>query len=206
MKGDLFQGKLVRLAAQEVQPMAEAFSKWSGDSEYWRLMDSGSVRPFSVKTTKEWIEKNQEKEKPDQFSFAIRTLEDDRLIGDIGLDGIQWTHGDTFVGIGLGERDYLGQGLRHGRHAGDPAFCIYRAQPAPRLAECVCIQSAGHEVVRKGWFKYEGRMRQMLHREGKHWDIVFMGILGPRKNGKDRKMSRIEGKWYVSKVMCTKNE
>jgi hypothetical protein len=64
MNDNFFQGKLVRLASQEVQTMGEAFSKWSRDSEYWRLLDSGSVRPFSVKTTKDWIEKNQEKERP----------------------------------------------------------------------------------------------------------------------------------------------
>ena len=42
--------------------------------------------------------------------FAIRTLDDDRIIGEIGLDGIRWTHGDCFVGIGLGEREFWGKG------------------------------------------------------------------------------------------------
>jgi len=40
----------------------------------------------------------------------IRTLDGDCLIGEIGLDGIKYTHGDAFVGISLGERDFWGKG------------------------------------------------------------------------------------------------
>jgi RimJ/RimL family protein N-acetyltransferase len=177
MKNDLFRGKLVRLAAQEVQLMAEAFSKWSCDSEYWRLLDSGSVRPFSVKTTKGWIEKNQEQEKPNEISFAIRTLEDDHLIGDIGLDGIQWTHGDAFVGIGLGEREYWGKG-----YGTDAMRVILRYAFTELNLQRVSLNVFEYNprAIRsyeKAGFKHEGRMRGMLHRDGKRWDIVYMGIL-----------------------------
>ena len=44
------------------------------------------------------------------FGFAIRTLSDDRLIGDIGVWIESWAHGEAWVGIGLGERDYWGNG------------------------------------------------------------------------------------------------
>ena len=186
MNNDLFRGKIVRLAAQEVQTMAEAYSKWSGDSEFWRLMDSGSVRPFSVKTTKDWIEKNQENEKPDQFSFAIRTLEDDRLIGDIGLDGIQWTHGDTFVGIGLGEREYWGKGF-----GTDAMQVILRYAFTELNLHRVSLNVFGYnpramKSYEKAGFKFEGRMRGMLHRDGRRWDIVFMGILREEWEGMER--------------------
>ena len=46
----------------------------------------------------------------DQFEFSIRTLQDDLLIGDVGLDGVLWNHGDAFVGIGIGDREYWGKG------------------------------------------------------------------------------------------------
>jgi RimJ/RimL family protein N-acetyltransferase len=186
MINNLFQGKLVRLAAQEVQAMAEAYSKWSSDSEFWRLMDSGSVRPFSVKTTKEWIEKNQEKEKLDQFSFAIRTLEDDRLIGDIGLDGIQWTHGDTFVGIGLGERDYWGKGYGTDAMQVILRFAFTELNLHRVSLNVFAYNPRAMKSYEKAGFKYEGRMRQMLHREGKYWDIVFMGITREEWEGNQR--------------------
>jgi RimJ/RimL family protein N-acetyltransferase len=186
MKNDLFRGKLVRLASQDVQPMAEAFSKWSRDSEFWRLLDSGSVRPFSVKTTKAWIEKNQEKEKPNEIAFAIRTLEDDRLIGDIGLDGIQWTHGDTFVGIGLGEREYWGKG--YGTDAMRIVLCYaFTELNLHRVSLNVFeYNPRAMKSYEKAGFKYEGRMRGMLHRDGKRWDMVFMGITKEEWEERDR--------------------
>jgi RimJ/RimL family protein N-acetyltransferase len=186
MKNDLFRGKLVRLAAQEVQPMAEAYSKWSRDAEYWRLLDSGIVRPFSVKKTKEWIEKNQEKESPDQFSFAIRNLEDDRLIGDIGLDGIQWAHKDAFVGIGLGERDTWGKG-----YGTDAMRIILRYAFTELNLKRVSLNVFEYNPramrsYEKAGFTYEGRMVGMLHREGRYWDIVFMGVLREEWERMDR--------------------
>lgn len=186
MNDNFFQGKLVRLASQEVQTMGEAFSKWSRDSEYWRLLDSGSVRPFSVKTTKDWIEKNQEKERPDEIAFAIRTLEDDRLIGDIGLGGIQWIHGDTFVGIGLGEREYWGKG-----YGTDAMRIILRYAFTELNLHRVSLNVFEYNprAIRsyeKAGFKYEGRMRQMLHRDDQYWDIVFMGILREKWEEGDR--------------------
>jgi RimJ/RimL family protein N-acetyltransferase len=190
MNKDLFQGKLVRLVSQEVQPMAEAISKWSCDSEYWRLLDSGSVRPFSVKTSKEWIEKDQEKERPDQFLFAIRALEDERLIGEIGLDGVQWTHGDAFVGIGLGERDYWGKG-----YGTDAMRVILRYAFTELNLHRVSLNVFQYnpraiKSYEKVGFKHEGRMRGVLNRNGKRWDIVFMGILREEWDGLERKETK----------------
>ena len=42
--------------------------------------------------------------------FAIRRLADQQLIGEIDLDGVLWTHGECFVGIGLGDREFWGKG------------------------------------------------------------------------------------------------
>jgi RimJ/RimL family protein N-acetyltransferase len=190
MRNDLFRGKLVQLAARDVQEMANAYAKWSCDSEYWRLLDSGSVRPFSVKTSKEWIEKDQEKERPDQFPFAICALEDDRLIGEIGLDGVQWTHGDAFVGIGLGERDYWGKG-----YGTDAMRVILRYAFTELNLHRVSLNVFQYnpraiKSYEKVGFKHEGRMRGMLNRNGKRWDIVFMGILREEWDGLERKETK----------------
>lgn len=157
--------------------MAEALSKWSRDSEFWRLMDSGVARTFSVRNTKEWIEKDQEKERPDHFIFAIYSLEDDHLIGDIGLGGVHWTHGDAFVGIGLGERQYWGKG-----YGTDAMRVILRYAFTELNLHRVSLDVFEYNPramrsYEKVGFSYEGRMRGMLNRDGKRWDFVYMGIL-----------------------------
>ena len=107
---DLFRGELVRLVAEDPETIAEVFSRWSNNSEYSRLLFSGVTYPRSKKSVKEWIEKQREKDPPEFLLFMIRRLEDDRLIGEIGLDGIKWNHGYSYVGISIGEREMWGKG------------------------------------------------------------------------------------------------
>ena len=177
MQNDLFRGKLVRLCAIDAKTMAEAASKWSRDSEYMRLGNSGPVRVYSVKSTKEWFDKEEEKEVPSYIPFAIRLLEDDRLIGDIGLGGIQWSQGDAFVGIGLGERECWGKG-----YGTDAMQVILRYAFTELNLQRVSLDVYEYNprAIRsyeKAGFAHEGRMRKMLDLDGKRWDMIYMGIL-----------------------------
>ena len=110
MDNDLFKGDLVRLSVEEPDVLAEHFARWSRSSEFTRLMDTGVSYRWSQKKSKEWFEKMTEKGTQDGFHFGMRTLQDDRLIGDIGLFEISWTNGEAFVGLGIGEPEYWGKG------------------------------------------------------------------------------------------------
>jgi RimJ/RimL family protein N-acetyltransferase len=177
MLDDLFRGELVRLTAQEPQVIAEAFSRWQRDSEYWRLMSSDVAYPHSIRAIKAWIEKDLEPDPPPFSVFSIRTLEDDRLIGDIGLESIRNGHGDTFVGIGIGERECWGKGY------GTDAMCILLRFAFTELnlhrvsLDVFEYNPRAQRSYEKAGFKYEGRARGVLHRAGRRWDLIFMGIL-----------------------------
>jgi len=108
MNTPLFQGKLVRLVALDPELSAEAFARWSQDSEYLRLLSPWPVRPERADRIRDQI--NEKESKNDTFAFLIRALADDRLIGFISLDHVQWTHGDAWLGISIGEREYWGKG------------------------------------------------------------------------------------------------
>jgi RimJ/RimL family protein N-acetyltransferase len=107
MDTQLFLGEQVRLAAYNLETDAEAIARWSRDSEYWRLVSPRPFQPSSVKQARQRLEDIQ----PDEHVFAIRTRAGDRFIGGIGLWANQWTHGDAWVGIHIGEREYWGKGL-----------------------------------------------------------------------------------------------
>ena len=109
MDSDLFTGTRVRLDRLDPKPAAEAYHRWMQDSEMMRLMDSGIARMFSQSQHEKWQEKQLEPPTVNYFFHVIR-LSDDQLIGDVGLDGIRWAHGECFVGIGIGERALWGQG------------------------------------------------------------------------------------------------
>lgn len=177
MAGNLFHGQLVRLVAADPQKTAEAISKWSRDSEYWRLMDSSTTRPLSVKKVKEWIEKDLDQNDPDLYWFLIHTLADDRLIGEIGLDKPQWNHGEAYVGISIGEREYWGKG--YGTDAMD-VILRYAFQELNLQRVTLNVFDYNPRAIRsyeKAGFKHEGRVRQRLLRENRRWDLVHMGIL-----------------------------
>jgi RimJ/RimL family protein N-acetyltransferase len=177
MAKDLFRGELVRLTVEEPQTMAESFSRWVRDSEYWRLANANPVRAFSFKAVKEWQEKEQENKQSDLFVFSIRTLEDNRLIGDVGLDGVLWNHGETFASIGIGDREYWGKG-----YGTDAMRLILRYAFFELNLQRVSLNVFDYNTrairsYEKLGFIHEGRLRGVVKRDGRWYDLVFMGIL-----------------------------
>ncbi len=175
MENNFLHGKLVRLVAEDPEEVAKTVSRHSRDSEYFRLMDSYPCRPLPKESIQKWIEKDLEKE--NEFAFSIRTLAEDRLIGDVGLGGVFWNHGDTYLGIGIGEREFWSKGygsdamkvaLRYAFHELNLRRVTLNVfEYNPRAIRC----------YEKIGFQHEGRVRQYLNRDGKRWDLIYMGIL-----------------------------
>src|SRR5687767_1315687 len=79
---DIFTGKLVRLSAFDPEEMSKAFTRWNRNSEYQRLLNSSPGRIPSAKSTVKWMEKEVGEMSPGSYFFGIRTLADDKLIGE----------------------------------------------------------------------------------------------------------------------------
>lgn len=82
---DILTGTLVRLSALDPEEFSKAFTQWRRDSEFMRLLDGGPISLASQKDTQKWLEKEAEEQEAHQHLFAIRTLAEEKLIGDIGL-------------------------------------------------------------------------------------------------------------------------
>jgi RimJ/RimL family protein N-acetyltransferase len=173
---DLFKAKLVRLAGIDPEEVSKSFAQWGRDSEYQRLLDADPSHQHSTKAIKEWLEKDLEKE-PDMYWFAIRALEDDRLLGDITLSVINWGSREAFTGIGIGARESWRKGygteamqliLRYG-------FTELNLQ---RISLNVFeYNQRAMRSYEKAGFRLEGCLRRAMQREGRRWDILYMGIL-----------------------------
>ena len=173
----LLQGDLVRLAAVNPENDSKLFAKWGCDAEYLRMLDTSPVRQWSERQYKKWFKEDLEKEKRDDFLFLIRTLENDEAIGFIELDGVHWSHGDSYVGIGIGERECWSKG-----YGTDALKVVLRYAFEELNLHQVSLnvfeynQRAIHSYEKVG-FVVEGCERQFLRREGKRWDMIYMGIL-----------------------------
>lgn len=174
---DLFRGKLVRLSAVDPSPAAEAFSRWSRDSEYWRLMAGDPSFPHSVKEAREHMEKALDKESPRDFFFNIRSLEDDRLIGDAGLDGVDWRNGETYVGIGLGDRQDWGKSYGSDAMRLILRFAFHELNLHRVSLTVFEYNQRALRAYEKIGFVHEGRVRGFIHRDGQRWDMLCMGLL-----------------------------
>jgi RimJ/RimL family protein N-acetyltransferase len=173
---DLFKGKLVRLAGIDPEEVSKSFAQWNRDSEFMRLLDTDPPRLHSSKVIKGWVEKELEKA-TDMYWFAIRTLEDDRLLGDITLSVINWGSHEAFVGIAIGERGFWGQGY------GTDAMRLilrYGFMELNLRRISLTVFEFNQRALRsyeKAGFQLEGHQRQSMQREGRRWDILYLGIL-----------------------------
>jgi len=174
----IFQGDRVHLIAPDPERDAGLIARWMRDSEFVRLMDTDPATLFSIDKHKEWLEKDLvDQQKSDEIFFLIRTVQGDKTIGLIGLDGIRWVHGDAWVGIGLGEREYWGKGY------GTDAMLILQRYAflelnLHRLSLTVFeYNERAMSSYKKAGFTEEGRARQYLNRNGERYDMIFMGIL-----------------------------
>lgn len=173
MDTKLYEGKLVRLVPMDPETDAKLMANWGCNSEYARLLDSDPAMLWTPKQVEEWFLKNDE----EMVNFMIHTLADDRTIGMIDLSGFNWSAGHCWVGIGLGEPEFWGKG--YGSDAMNVLLRFaFRELNLNRVN--LNVFEYNPRAIRsyeKVGFKHEGCCRQFMMREGKRWDIVYMGIL-----------------------------
>src|SRR5512146_1291686 len=139
-------------------PSAENWSAWAHDSEYGRLLGGSPATLWTEQQVKEWADKF-----PGVFQFIILDNQNDRPIGMIELDGVNWTSGDAFVGIGLGERDYWGQG--YGSEAMNIVLGYAFRELGLRRVSLTVFEYNPRAIhcYEKLGFVHEGRRRQALN-------------------------------------------
>ncbi|MCX6093762.1 MAG: GNAT family protein [Candidatus Bipolaricaulota bacterium] len=167
-------GRRLRLAALRKED-APAMSAWSEDIGYLRLEDTNTAVPLSVERAEEEIDSLHNGF--DSLTFGIRTLDDDRLIGSVGFFDIEWSNRVAWLGMGIGDRAFWGQGygfealslaLRY-------AFCemnLYRLS-----LSAIADNARAIALYEKAGFKREGIFREYGERDGRRYDLVLYGLL-----------------------------
>jgi len=174
---DIFTGKLVRLSALDPDEFSKAFTLWTRDSEFNRLLNTTASGLQSSTAVKRWLEKDLEEASNGFHAFSIRTLVNDELVGGTDLDVVNWNGRNSFVGIFIGARENWGKGY------GTDAMNIllrYAFMELNLRRVSLGVFAYNPRAIRsyeKAGFQHEGRLRQALNHEGNRWDIHFMGVL-----------------------------
>jgi len=175
----LFEGKLVRLAPIDHDKDPQVESRWTHDLAFLRSMDRKLAMPLSVAQVKkkyEAIEKEVDETKR-LFHFTIRAKEDNRLLGYVRIEWIEWTHGTCSLKIAIGDpadrnkgygSDALQLMMRYAFHE----LNLYRTSVV--VGE---DNPAGLRFFKRHGFVEEVRRRKSLLRDGQTWDLIHLGLL-----------------------------
>ena len=175
----LFEGRDIRFGPIDHEKDPEIEARWTHDSEFMRMMDTAPARPMSAALVKKEYEKleKQMEEGKNQYYFAIRSREDDRLIGKASVQWIEWANGHGFIRLGIGAAEDRGKG-----YGSQALRMLLRFAFAElnlfRLSVIVPeYNAAAIHVLEKHGFIEEVRRRESLERDGRRWDLLVFGLL-----------------------------
>jgi RimJ/RimL family protein N-acetyltransferase len=176
MKTQLFEGKLIRLAAPDPERDAEIESQWTHNAEFMRAMYAEPMRPLSPNVIKKKYAE-AEKERQPSIRFSVRLCADDRLIGFVRFIHIDWSIGGARLLLGIVDEKDRGKG--YGTEAMQLALnYAFLEMNLYRLSASV-LENNDHALafLRKHDFVDEVRRRQAIYRDGTYWDVVMLGLL-----------------------------
>ncbi|HLO34172.1 MAG TPA: GNAT family protein [Anaerolineales bacterium] len=174
---NVLTGKFVRLSAYDPEEMSKAFARWNLNSEYQRLLNSSPHRMQSAKRTVKWMEEEVSQMAPMIYFFSIRTLAEDKLLGELTLDVVSWSGREAFVGLGIGETEYWSKG--YGTDAINILLRFAFTEINLRRISLTVFEYNPRAIrsYEKAGFRHEGHLRNLLNREGRRWNEFSMGIL-----------------------------
>jgi RimJ/RimL family protein N-acetyltransferase len=178
----LFRGELIRLSPFDLDRDTPVELAWYSDTELLALVEREPVRPLTPAA----IKKAHTEEAKDTRSYAaaIRTLEDDRLVGRAALK-----HIDHSMGNGLASL-MIGAAADRNRGYGTEALHLLLRYAFDELnltrlgAEVIEYNAGARRWLERAGFVLEVQQREALYRAGRYWDLLSMGILAQDWQGR----------------------
>lgn len=154
----------------------EQVVRWYQDPELARLTRY-QLRPM----TRDEVERffHSRLVSPDSVAYAIHERGTDRFIGITTFSAVDGDNGSALFHITIGERDAWGRGF------GTETTRLMLAHAFERLGLHrigLSVFEFNERAIRsyeKAGFCVEGRLREAILRDGRYWDEVQMGALGP---------------------------
>ena len=178
MDHNLFDGELIYLDAFDPEKDAETEAKWTNDAAFVWPLEGESARPLAAAQMKKRHEKEKEDEKAKRlYYFMIRSREGDRTLGFARLHWIEFTNGTGHL------RLYIGDPADRGKGYGSETLRLVLRYAFEELnLHRLTISVAGYNEGAIRFFERAGFVtevvrRQAIHRNGRRWDLLMMGLL-----------------------------
>jgi RimJ/RimL family protein N-acetyltransferase len=174
LDANLLQGGRVWLTALS-RTDAPTLARWEYDTEFLRLLDTNPARPRSEDEISRWLDTMARSR--DDFVFGIRLLDTDELIGWAELDGVDWVHRTTSIGIGIGNRSYWDHGYGTEALRLLLRFAFHELNLYRIYLTVFSYNLRALRVYEKLGFQREGCYREHLERDGQRHDMLLYGLL-----------------------------
>lgn len=156
----------------------EKYTEWLNDFQVTDYTGR-SAGILTIEGEKKYLEQHLE----DEASFAIVRLEDDKLIGTVGLESISHIHRGATLGIFIGDKDgrNKGYGTEAIRLILDYGFNYLNLNNIK--LDVMEFNDRAIACYRKCGFKECGRRRKCYFLNGKYYDQIEMDILAEEFEG-----------------------
>jgi RimJ/RimL family protein N-acetyltransferase len=171
----MIYGDRLRLRAAEREDLPR-FVAWLNDPEVTQFLLINL--PMSMADEQRWFESMQA-QPPAEHVLVIEIKEGDawRPIGNTSFMDIGWINRSAEIGIFIGEKELWNKG--YGRET--MRLMIKHGFETLNLNR-ICLRVYEHNLrgiraYEHAGFKYEGRMRQAIYKDGRYYDVLWMSVL-----------------------------
>ena len=170
----LLTGKSIRMTSLNATDMA-TITEWYHDGEFSRLLDYGPMYPRPREHWEKWrVERYDDKS---GFVFGIRLHDAPELIGWVELDGVHWTNGSAWLGIGIGDPKNRGKGYGHEAMTLILDYAFNELNLHRIQLSVFGYNTRAIDLYERMGFVREGNFREFLNRDGQRFDMFLYGLL-----------------------------
>ena len=157
---------------------AEQFTEWLNDFETTDYIGRSALI-ITLEGEKKYFEENMDK----NYNFFIVTLDNDKLIGTVGLEKYDAINRTATLGIFIGDKEYRSQG--YGTEAIklilDYGFNYLNLNNIK--LDLMSFNERALKCYQKCGFKEYGRRRKCKYINGQYYDLIEMDILAEEFKG-----------------------
>jgi RimJ/RimL family protein N-acetyltransferase len=174
LETNILRGDQIRLTAVNKDDLP-AIGRWYEDAGFARLFNATPAMPKSTTQLARWLE-DAEKDQ-NGYLFAIRPLDENTLLGYVELDGILWSIGTAWLGLGLGRRESWGRGFGTDAMRLVLNFAFNELNLRRVQLSVFSYNERAIALYEKLGFVREGTFREHLQRDGELFDMFLYGLL-----------------------------